>query len=315
MKVAPRAVLGLSHTPLLGLNPLRAAVDADLRGAIARATGLVHAFAPELIVLFFPDHFNGFFHEVMPPFCIGTEGGAVGDYGTSAGPVNVAGDEALALARALIAEEFDVAISRRMTFDHGVAQPLDLLFGGLSAPPIVPVFINGAGPPAIAKVSRVIRLGQAVGRHFANDPRRILFIGSGGLSHDPPIPTLENPDPAMRERIIARFSPTPEQRAQRQDRVLAAGRAMAAGASDRRPLNPEWDARVMDMLERGDWAGLAAMPEESIVREGGGSAHETKNWIAAFAAASARPMATRERWYRAIPDLIAGFGVMVRQAV
>jgi 2,3-dihydroxyphenylpropionate 1,2-dioxygenase len=312
MAAAPRAVLGLSHTPLLGLNPLDPAVEADLRGAIARATGLVQAFAPDLIVLFFPDHFNGFFHEVMPPFCIGTEGSAVGDYGTSSGSVNVASNDALGLAQALIAEEFDIAISRRMTFDHGVAQPLDLLFGGLAAPPIVPVFINGAGPPAIAKVSRVIRLGRAVGRYFADDPRRILFLGSGGLSHDPPIPTLENPDPAMRERIIARFSPTQEQRAQRQERVIAAGRAMAAGMSDRRPLNPEWDRRVMDRLETGDWAGLAAMPEGEIVREGGGSAHETKNWIAAFAAGAEWPLRTRERWYRAIPDLIAGFGVMFR---
>lgn len=308
-----RAVLGLSHTPLLGLNPLAPEVDADLRGAIDRARDLVLAFAPELIVLFFPDHFNGFFHEVMPPICIGTEGSAVGDYGTSAGRVNVASEDALALTRHLIDREFDIALSRRMTFDHGVAQPLDLLFGGLDAPPIVPVFINGAGPPAIAKMSRVIRLGREVGEFFANDPRRILYVGSGGLSHDPPIPTLENPDPAMRERIIGRFTPTPEQRAQRQERVIQAGIAMGAGTSDRKPLNAQWDTRVMDALEAGDFATLTAMPEDSIVREGGGSAHETKNWVAAFAAAAATPMLTRERWYRAIPDLIAGFGVMVRE--
>lgn len=46
--------------------------------------------------------------------------------------------------------------------------------------------------------------------------------------------------------------------------------------------------------------------------EGGGSAHETKNWIAAFAAASGRSLTTQQRWYRAIPELIAGFGVMLR---
>ena len=54
-----RAALGLSHTPLLGLNPLPPEVDADLRGAIAEASRLARAFAPELIVLFAPDHFNG----------------------------------------------------------------------------------------------------------------------------------------------------------------------------------------------------------------------------------------------------------------
>lgn len=314
MTSAPRAVLGLSHTPLLGINPLAPAIDADLRGAIGRAAARVRAFAPDLLVVFFPDHFNGFFHELMPPFCIGTEGSAVGDYGTPAGRVNVAGEDALALARHLIEQEFDVALSRRMQVDHGIAQPLELLFGGLAAPPLVPVFVNAAAPPTIPTVARVLRLGRAVGTHFADDPRHILYVGSGGLSHDPPIPTLEHPDPAVRERIIVRSTPTPEQRSERQARVLEAGRAMAAGRSDRRSLNPAWDQRVMDLLEAGDWQGVAGIGEEEIVREGGGSAHETKNWIAAFAAAADATLTTRERWYRAIPDLIAGFGVMYREA-
>jgi 2,3-dihydroxyphenylpropionate 1,2-dioxygenase len=310
--MSTRAVLGLSHTPLLNFNPMPAQVDADLRSALAEAAGHARAFAPELIVLFAPDHFNGFFHELMPPICIGTEANAIGDYGTPAGPVNVAGEDALALAKVLVAREFDPAVSRRMTVDHGVAQPLELLFGGLESPPVLPIFLNAAGPPAIPTVARVVRLGQAVGAHFADDPRRILFIGSGGLSHDPPIPTLENPDAAMRERIIVRQTPTPEQRAARQARVIQAGLDMAAGKSDRLPLNAEWDQKVMALLEAGDWGGIRAIGEAEIVREGGGSAHETKNWIAAFAAAGGAVTHTRQRWYRAIPELIAGFGVMFR---
>ncbi len=310
--MSKRAVLGLSHTPLLGLNPLPADVDADLRGALDEAACLVQAFAPELVVMFVPDHFNGFFHDLMPAICIGTEATAIGDYGTPAGPVNVAGDDALALARGLIGAGFDPAVSRRMVVDHGVAQPLQLLFGSLASPPVLPIFINAAAPPAIPTVSRVTALGCAVGSHFATDTRRILFLGSGGLSHDPPIPTLDNPDPAMRERIIVRQTATPEQRALRQARVLQAGRDMGEGRSDRRPLNAVWDQRVMTLLENGDWAGIKAIGEDEIVREGGGSAHETKNWIAAFAAVSDRATTTRQRWYRAIPDLIAGFGVMLR---
>ena len=307
-----RAVLGLSHTPLLGLNPLPAEVDADLRGALDEASRLVQAFAPELVVMFAPDHFNGFFHDLMPAICIGTEAVAIGDYGTPAGPINVAGEDALGLARALIAAGFDPAVSRRMVVDHGVAQPLHLLFGSLASPPVLPIFLNAAAPPAIPTVRRVTALGRAVGSHFATDTRRILFLGSGGLSHDPPIPTLDNPDPAMRERIIVRHTASPEQRAQRQARVLEAGRNMGQGRSDRRPLNAAWDERVMTLLETGDWAAIEAIGEDEIVREGGGSAHETKSWIAAFAAAADKTLTTRQRWYRAIPDLIAGFGVMLR---
>ena len=305
-----RAVLGLSHTPLLGLNPLPAGVDADLRAALDEAARRVRAFAPELVVLFAPDHFNGFFHDLMPAICIGTEASAIGDYGTPAGPVNVAGDDALGLARGLIGAGFDPAVSRRMVVDHGVAQPLQLMFGSLASPPVLPIFLNAAAPPAIPTVSRVIALGRAVGSHFASDTRRILYIGSGGLSHDPPIPTLDNPDPALRERIIVRQTATPEQRAQRQARVLQAGRDMGAGRSDRRPLNAQWDQHVMTLLENGDWAGIEAIREDEIVREGGGSAHETKSWIAAFAAMGGQALTTQQRWYRAIPDLIAGFGVM-----
>ena len=80
-------------------------------------------------------------------------------------------------------------------------------------------------------------------------------------------------------------------------------------------LRTSWDTSNggrFALLENGDWAGIEGIGEDEIVREGGGSAHETKNWIAAFAAASGRALTTRQRWYRAIPELIAGFGVMLR---
>ena len=310
--MSARAILGLSHTPLLGLNPLPAEADADLRGALAEVSRHARDFAPELVVMFAPDHFNGFFHDMMPAICIGTEAEAIGDYGTLAGRVAVDGESALGLVRALIGAGFDPAVSRRMVVDHGVAQPLQLLFDSLEAVPVLPVFVNAAAPPAIPTVARVVQLGRAVSRHFAQDPRRILYVGSGGLSHDPPIPTLDNPDAAMRERIIVRQRASPEQRTTRQTRVIQAGRDMAAGTSDRRALNAGWDTHVMDLLERGDWVGVHGIGEEEIVREGGGSAHETKNWIAAFAAVDSVSMTTRQRWYRALPELIAGFGVMLR---
>jgi 2,3-dihydroxyphenylpropionate 1,2-dioxygenase len=161
-------------------------------------------------------------------------------------------------------------------------------------------------------VARCVAFGRAVARHFKGDPRRILFIGSGGLSHDPPIPTLETPDLAARERIILRNQPTAEQRAARQGRVMAAGKALAAGTSDRRPLNPGWDARLMDRLEVGDWDAILAMGEDEILLQGGGSAHEVKNWLAAFAGYDAGSLRTRQRWYRDIPELIAGFGILFR---
>ena len=306
-----RAVLGLSHTPLLGLSALPEAVDVALAGALRELTERVRAFAPELVVMFAPDHYNGFFHDLMPPFCVGTRAEAIGDYGTPAGPLAVAADDAIALTRHVAAAGFDAAISRAMTVDHGFSQPLQLLFGSLDTPPVLPIFVSTLAEPAIPSASRCAAMGRAVGRHFRDDPRRILTIGSGGLSHDPPVPTLSHPDPAVHERILVRNRPDAAARAARQARVIEAGRAMAAGTGDRQALNPVWDESVMDWLERGDWRRLEALDDATIVREGGASAHETKCWIAAFASASGSSLQRRMRWYQAIPALIAGFGILL----
>jgi len=79
----------MSHSPLLNLpGPSRDLLD-DIDGAIGQAGKFVKDYDPELVVIFSPDHYNGFFYKSMPPFCIGTSASGVGDYGTHAGPLNV----------------------------------------------------------------------------------------------------------------------------------------------------------------------------------------------------------------------------------
>ena len=72
------------------------------------------AFNPELIVLVAPDHYNGFFNELMPPFCVGTQAHSVGDYLTPPGDLKVDGTAAEAMVHSLMEADFDVALSRRM---------------------------------------------------------------------------------------------------------------------------------------------------------------------------------------------------------
>ena len=64
----------LSHTPLRGLNDPGAEVVAEGVAALAKARAEVEAFDPELIVIFAPDHYNGLFYDLMPPFVIATAG-------------------------------------------------------------------------------------------------------------------------------------------------------------------------------------------------------------------------------------------------
>lgn len=313
----PRLFLGMSHSPLMGLNPISAAVEGELHGALARARDVVRAFDPELVVLVAPDHYNGFFNELMPPFCIGTQAQSVGDYLTPAGDLSVDEHTAVAMADRLMDEDFDIAVSRRMRVDHGFAQPLQLLWGSLDTPPVVPVFLNAVAAPGIPRLRRCRALGEAIGRFLRDEPRRTLLIGSGGLSHEPPVPTLADPDPAVRERITARQNPTPQERDAKTQRVMAAGMALASGQPTIKPLNPAWDRQWMDAV-CGDAAALdrlCTVSEDAIAQEGGRSAHESKSWLVARSAlpGQSAPRCTL-RHYQAIPEYIAGFGLLALQA-
>lgn len=310
-----RAFLGMSHTPLLGLNPVAADVVDGLRAALADTRDAVRAWRPDRVVLIGPDHYNGFFNEMMPPFCIGTEARAVGDYGTPAGPLAVDAHASLALATWLMDHDFDAAVSRRMHVDHGFVQALEVIWGGLETPPVVPVFMNAVSQPGILRLRRCVALGRALGAWLDQVEGRTLVIGSGGLSHEPPVPTLAHPDPAVRERITVRSTPTEAEREVKTRRVMAAGRALAAGDPSIKPLAPQWDARWMQAIESGDLDALTALSEDGITSEAGLSAHESKTWLigrAAMREADAAHCAVR--YYRAIPEYIAGFGILMLQA-
>src|SRR4030095_14891359 len=167
--------------------------------------------------------------------------------------------------------------------DHGFAQSLQMLWGGLQTPPVIPIFMNAVAQPGISRLRRCRDLGKAIGSFLDGEGRRTLLIGSGGLSHEPPVPTLAHPDPAVRERITVRSEPTPAEREAKTQRVMPAGRAMAAGDSSMKPLNASWDKRWMDALAAGGPAldALCAMSEDSIAHEAGLSAHESKTWLVA----------------------------------
>lgn len=310
-----RAFLGMSHSPLLGLNPVAAEVSAELSATFDKVRAAVAAWRPDRVVLIGPDHYNGFFNELMPPYCIGTQATAVGDYGTLAGELNVDGQAAEGLATHLMDHGFDTTVSRRMVVDHGFAQALEALWGGLATPPVIPVFMNAVAQPGILRVARCIELGRAIGAYLDTLPGRTLLIGSGGLSHEPPVPTLAHPDPAVRERITVRSTPTPAERDAKTQRVMAAGLALAAGDSSIKPLAPDWDARWMQALQDGDLQALATQSEASISAQAGRSAHESKTWLIARAAVHDDDAACCVvRYYRAIPEYIAGFGVLMLQA-
>jgi 2,3-dihydroxyphenylpropionate 1,2-dioxygenase len=300
----------LSHTPLHGYFDPPPQVVAEVERVGRAARERVEAFQPELIVVFAPDHFNGFFYDVMPPFCIGARAQAIGDFKSLAGTLPVPGELAHALAENVLESDIDVALSYRMQVDHGCAQALEVLTGGLDRYPVIPVFINSVAPP-MATLRRARLLGDAIGRFFARTNRRVLVVGSGGISHEPPVPELIGATPEVAERLIAGRNPTPDSRAARQARTVAAAQSFTAGDSPLHPLNPDWDRAFLAHLASGELTAVDGMTNAAITRDGGKSAHEIRTWVAAFGALAAiGPYQASLDFYRPIPEWIAGFAAM-----
>ncbi len=233
----PVALVALSHSPLIGLNDPAQEVLDEVDHAIAGARKFVQEYDPELVVLFAPDHYNGFFYGKMPPFAIATGALAIGDFGSAEGEMLVDNEAANTIAKGVLERDIDLTISARMVVDHGFVQPLEMLFGGIQSVPTVPVFVNGVAAP-LGPVRRIRQFGKALGEAAARLDKRVLFLASGGLSHDPPVPILEGAPPRVAEALILGNPPTPEQRARGEQRVVQSGIDLAAGTSTRKPLNP-----------------------------------------------------------------------------
>ncbi|MBX3670836.1 MAG: 3-carboxyethylcatechol 2,3-dioxygenase [Rhodocyclaceae bacterium] len=300
----------LSHTPLRGLNDPGAEVEAEVDQVLTKARAEVEAFDPELIIIFAPDHYNGLFYDLMPPFVIATAADSVGDYKTMLGPLSVPKDLALDLAKHILDSDVDIAISHRLQVDHGCTQTLEETTGSLSRYPVIPIIINSVAPP-FCPYRRVRKLGDAVGRFVAKLNKRTLILGTGGLSHEPPVPLLAGANEDIANFLIAGRNPTPEFRAARQARTLATGMIFGKPECDLTPLNPEWDHNFMDLLIRGQLDQIDAFDIEEISQAAGRSTHEIRTWVAAFAAlAAAGPYNAHKDYYRPINEWIAGYGVV-----
>ena len=168
-----------SHSPLMttDVEETEQNVHAHFFQELGSASAALHAFKPDLVVLFGPDHFNGFFYELMPAFCIGTSAESSKDWHLESGPLRVPRELALSCVRFLQSRDFDVAISHQMKVDHGMTIPLYQLTGALARYDVLPVFVNCAADPR-PSFRRVRAFGQAIGEFLADQNMRITVVGS-----------------------------------------------------------------------------------------------------------------------------------------
>jgi 2,3-dihydroxyphenylpropionate 1,2-dioxygenase len=285
-------------------------VRSGVKKGFASLAKRAEAFAPDLLIQFAPDHFNGFFYEVMPSFCVGINATSLGDWDTSAGPLPVVSDDALHLSEMLLDGGVDVAVSYRMEVDHGFVQIWERMFGNFSRFPTIPIFINCAAPP-LPTFKRARLLGEAVGRWAAASGKRVLISASGGLSHDPPTPSILTAPDEVKERLISGRHPAEEIQRARVERVLAAGARAVNGTPEILPVDRDWDAAFIEKLQSGELQAFDSMTTKDVRAKAGRGGPEVLAWVAAFAALSTQGKYQADLvYYEAIQGWIAGMAMM-----
>lgn len=302
------AVAALSHAPSFGNVDPGGSTFAEINAAIEDVKTFVDDFDPEVVVVFGPDHFNGQLYSNISPWVVGAQAEGIGDYGTTGGPIPVDSEVARELHARVLEQGIEIGRSERMKVDHGVMQPVNFLFGMELSRPIVPVFVNSLAVP-LTPMHRVREMGEAFGRAAQALDKRVLFVASGGISHDPPIPRWEGAPGTLQERLID-YAPTREERLARETMIVTSIQKIADGGGSSDPLNEEWDGLLLDTFRSGDLSPVDAWDNGWFLAEGGSAAHEMRSWIAAYAAlstAGAYEFPVDRYW--AVKSWAAGFAI------
>ncbi len=281
----------VSQTLCLSHSPGFARDDDEQFGDIFRAglhqvRAAVAEFAPTLVIFFGSDHRRSF-TEILPSISVVYSAEGLGDLRSPTGEYDVPLDLAKELTAELIARDFDIAITRRVALDHGFGQTVADVIGPLDSVPIIPIFINCATPP-LGRPARAVELGRAIGEILSTRDERVLFIGSGGLSHNPP--TLALVDDGLSEE---------ERRA-----ISAQHREAAKDA-----IRPDWDEWFLAQLGQEDTAWAEALTQEDLNPAGVG-VNEVRTWLAAYAA-GAKPLDRVA--YEPVREWITGMGIAMSE--
>ena len=108
-----------------------------------QCSAALHKFNPDLLVVFGPDHFNGFFYELMPMFCIGSAAQSSKDWHLEPGPLKVPRDTAIDCVRYLHGRDFDEV--RTWVAAAAAAKAMGKLQAELKYYHLVPEWITGMG--------------------------------------------------------------------------------------------------------------------------------------------------------------------------
>nr|WP_302849126.1 hypothetical protein [Sphingobium sp. AS12] len=299
--------IGASHTTLM--NTCWDAVDHldrahRFRDALRDAARRLAAAEPEAVVIIGSNHFRGFWLDLMPAFTIGVdEVISGGEHGTPAGGLPSAPAVARHICEFLVARDFDIAFSTRLTVDHGVSHAYQWLMKEISVP-IVPIVINCFAPP-LPSLARTRLFGRALREALLSSTLgRVAVIGTGGLSHTLPFPDWRSPKSDDDHFLVDSWR---EGRGRWRD-FEARRRAIVTGAPAM--LNEEFDRAFLNAVEGGKVAALAeTLNDNALVRAAGNGAAEIRTWLTMAAVMAHQP--GQALAYSPMPEWLTGMAVAI----
>ncbi|MDP9919014.1 protocatechuate 4,5-dioxygenase beta chain/2'-aminobiphenyl-2,3-diol 1,2-dioxygenase large subunit [Variovorax boronicumulans] len=145
----------------------------------------VRASKPDLLLIVSSDHLTNFNLDFQIPWAVGLADSylPLGDLGTRRVAYRGHREFATGLMHFAAAAGFDLIGVERLTPDHGITVPNEMINGDAGIP-IVPIYINTVMQP-IPTCARSFGLGRIIADYVASidDTTRVAIVATGGLSH------------------------------------------------------------------------------------------------------------------------------------
>ncbi|WP_193044058.1 DODA-type extradiol aromatic ring-opening family dioxygenase [Mycolicibacterium baixiangningiae] len=310
--------LSASHAPgILGWpGDVTAEEHAAVFAAYDELKKTVAQAQADVIIAFLDDHFENHFRNLMPSVSIG-----VAEQHTGPGEhllellkfdevQTFGGEKDLAehILRTLVGSGIDAARMSSAEFGNNLMVPMKLLRpeGDI---PIIPVYINVFTPPLIT-MKRAYQVGAAVRAAVENGDKRIMFWGTGGLSHWPPIwePSREPDDFLARMKTFQNEGRGYLERDPDLWTDIGPYEIKMAEEMGDACVNPEWDQEFLKLLSAGDMQTLFSWTYDDVEKCGGHGGHEILNWMAVAGAMGGAPCEVLT--YQPTPAWICGTGAV-----
>lgn len=240
----------------------------------------LYASRPDVVILIGNDHYQSFFIDNMPAFCLGVGQTSVGwgDAGIPSYQLAIASEVAQNILEGLLEKDFDVAYSRDMPLDHAFITPVHLLMPNADIP-VVPLFQNCVAPP-LPSVARCMQLGGGLREciDLLDDKLRVALIATGGLSHEVPLVDWRSLGTSATDVAWLRYMARGRNHSSAELQATIQSEMARWGANNLGHIDQNFDREILSHLEDGNYGELANYSYAHISERAGNGGQEIRNW-------------------------------------